>query len=321
MGPPQGNSPSATSTTGIRRHTAIQYGLLLVTATICVWIQHHHLANEIPVPITPTHPIQAIASDLSAALTPLVSTIELSANEDEVDAIVRRAYGRTYAKIPSCTDNISGEECIAEAAMHFKSPGRDKQGNAIGKNNIPSIPWWFQTLLRDLPESGVYGYWTEMNAAFPPIQFCTIPKVATTEWQKIFCILNNDRNKVNCSIHSDLDDDDSWECWTDKCIYTNVEKGTLPANTPKAVIVRDPLERLLSAYLNKCHDSYYRLGEQHCEPIEIFGQEYNKIDMLDYIQDNDQQLFEAYLDVMPLSWNIHFIPQAFTCDLYRYDIC
>jgi hypothetical protein len=29
-------------------------------------------------------------------------------------------------------------------------------------------------------------------------------------------------------------------------------------------------------------------------------------------------MFAAYLDVMPLSWNMHFIPQAFSCDLYRW---
>lgn len=292
------------------RNIATRYGLLLLTALTCVWIQHHHLPNEIPVPITPSHPIQALASDLSSALTPSVSGIDFSTNEDEADRIVRRAYERTYAKILPCNDYIGGEDCIRQSTEYYKP-------SSVNAATRPSFPWWFQTLLRDLPESGVYGSWHEMNAASPPIQFCTIAKVATTEWHKIFCTLNNHRNNHNCKIEPDLDDDDSYECWAQKCVYTTGEEGTVPSDAPKAVMLRDPLERLLSAYLNKCHSEYYRLNEHHCEPLEIFDTKYNESAVFDHIREDDQQMFAAYLDVMPLSWNMHFIPQAFSCDLYR----
>jgi len=39
--------------------------------------------------------------------------------------------------------------------------------------------------------------------------------------------------------------------------------------------------------------------------------------LLQDIRDNDQQFFAAYVDILPLKWNLHVIPQAVTCDLYR----
>ena len=36
------------------------------------------------------------------------------------------------------------------------------------------------------------------------------------------------------------------------------------------------------------------------------------------MEDNKQQMFAAYVDVMPLSWNLHVVPQAVICDLYRH---
>lgn len=290
-----------------RRNIATRYSLLLLTALACVWIQQHHF--------TPSHPIQALASDLSSALTPLVSNIDLSANEDEADRIVRRAYERTYAEILPCGNDIDGKECIQQSIEYYKPSSMDHNNLAAAKRQ--SFPWWFQTLLRDLPESGAFGPWHQMNAASPPIQFCTIAKVATTEWQKIFCILNNHRNTLNCKIEPDLDDDDSYECWVEQCLHMTGEEGTVPLDAPRAVMLRDPLERLLSAYLNKCHNEYYRLAEHHCEPLEIFDTYYNESEVLDHIREDDQQMFAAYLDVMPLGWNLHFIPQAFSCDLYR----
>ena len=38
----------------------------------------------------------------------------------------------------------------------------------------------------------------------------------------------------------------------------------------------------------------------------------------------DKALFAAYVDLLPLKWNVHFVPQAIFCDLYRnidnYDV-
>ena len=42
------------------------------------------------------------------------------------------------------------------------------------------------------------------------------------------------------------------------------------------------------------------------------------------LQDNEKELFAAYVNLLPLKWNVHFTPQALTCDLYRnidkYDV-
>merc|ERR1719253_1342715 len=32
---------------------------------------------------------------------------------------------------------------------------------------------------------------------------------------------------------------------------------------------------------------------------------------------SDKELFAAYVDLLPLHWNVHFVPQALFCDLYR----
>ena len=39
--------------------------------------------------------------------------------------------------------------------------------------------------------------------------------------------------------------------------------------------------------------------------------------LLDSLEDKDKQLFAAYVDVLPLKWNVHFVPQAIACDLHR----
>lgn len=94
------------------------------------------------------------------------------------------------------------------------------------------------------------------------------------------------------------------------------------------MVYRDPLERFLSAFIDKCIT--WRLKEGHCEPIKTFGTEgWNDIalanhhaDPLDSVQYerrglDDQQLFEAYIEAMPLKWNIHFWLQSTLCDHER----
>ena len=35
------------------------------------------------------------------------------------------------------------------------------------------------------------------------------------------------------------------------------------------------------------------------------------------VEGKDKEHFSAYVDVLPLKWDVHFVPQAFSCDLYR----
>jgi len=107
----------------------------------------------------------------------------------------------------------------------------------------------------------------------------------------------------------------------------------MPADAPWAVFVRDPLERLLSGYLDKCYNPETRQDEGHCEPNVVFNpmkglanaenNAYaNLLDGLD-IEGQEKAMFGAYVDVLPLKWNEHFVPQALHCDLhrsiYKYD--
>ena len=81
----------------------------------------------------------------------------------------------------------------------------------------------------------------------------------------------------------------------------------------KIVFVRDPLKRFLSAYLDKC---VKKKREKHCEPNEVFNQEENKL--MEGLDENPRAKFEAYVDGIPLKWNLHFFPISWNCDgLYR----
>ena len=83
----------------------------------------------------------------------------------------------------------------------------------------------------------------------------------------------------------------------------------------RAVMLRDPLERMLSGYLNKCAHVPTRKLEGHCEPNSVF----NGTILTSGIRDDKRQLFAAYVDAFPLKWNIHFFPQSMYCDgLFRH---
>lgn len=73
----------------------------------------------------------------------------------------------------------------------------------------------------------------------------------------------------------------------------------------------------------------------HCEPNAIFAHDWMERraektgkpkddkegillpELYDAAQDSDKELFAAYVDLFPLKWNVHFVPQAIFCDLYR----
>lgn len=99
-------------------------------------------------------------------------------------------------------------------------------------------------------------------------------------------------------------------------------------NSPGLRISRDlefGTERLLSGYLDKCYKPKVRLREGHCEPNAVFNLNPDMADkngnrypsLLEDIEDRDKQKFAAYVDVLPLKWNTHFVPQALVCDLHR----
>ena len=89
---------------------------------------------------------------------------------------------------------------------------------------------------------------------------------------------------------------------------------------PRAVFLRDPLERLLSGYLDKCVKPNIRKSQGHCEPNVVFGVDHlwnrkDTVDMGTERQENVGQtrvkggIFATYVDLLQLKWNVHFVPQ------------
>jgi len=247
---------------------------------------------------------------------------------DEADCIIRKAYEKSYAHILSCGDDqpgISPRGCIEKTQKYihnlFKIYDTDNIDNTESQNNnstrnspASSIPWWFHTLLRDLPTSGAYGPWHHFTTIDPAFHFCTIAKVGTTEWRKVF-------NRLNIR-----------ECVGEHANTTPCLKGrawntreVLPKDAPRAVFLRDPLERLLSAYLDKCEKPNVRKSQKHCEPNTVWNPSQEelmksrvgeKFALTEYLEGKDKAMFAAYVDTFPLKWNLHFIPQAMVCDLH-----
>ena len=248
---------------------------------------------------------------------------------DEADLIIQRAYAQTYARMADCEDNVIEKDCIARIINEFQQQQteniRNEQQHLIGTNNQKPLPWWFQTLLRDIPSNGSFGFWHHFSTSSttPPVRFCAIGKNGSTEWRKVFKALNapefggEEKSKFNT-------------------------KYALKEDTPKTVFLRDPLERLLSAYLDKCVKDAVRESQGHCEPNSIFASDWmekqaakagkTKVEknvilspeLADVAQDSEKEKFAAYVDLFPLKWNVHFVPQAIFCDLYRtideYDV-
>ena len=229
------------------------------------------------------------------------------------------------------------------------------------------------------------------------LQFCAIEKVSSRQWESLQCQLNYNVSNhkearaqghdnenpgfetvgggEGCSLQltpdqaqdylSTVPTKDTTASSQARILYgQQMPRTSINQNpqTHKAVFLRDPLERFLSAFVDKCIGSDRRLGEHHCEPNVIFGvpkkrlcmfeheaagrktpQDREKFDVYsrgrtlttdlvvpqplpeeravttddttaDDLQVYNRYLFEAYVDVFPLSWNVHFYPQAMYCN-------
>ena len=69
-------------------------------------------------------------------------------------------------------------------------------------------------------------------------------------------------------------------------------------------MLRDPPERLLLGYLNKCAHDGRRRVEGHCEPNTVF----NETDLTLQIRQDPWELLAVYVDGFPLAWNIYTFP-------------
>jgi hypothetical protein len=146
---------------------------------------------------------------------------------------------------------------------------------------------------------------------------CNYPKGASTSWRKVFTLVVQQQNtsKPNPNFAFARGDKPSPSSF-------GLPIGS-PDKVDRVVFLRDPLERFLSAFLDKCHHSFKRDRERHCWPMTVFtDQSQSPIPELfmgsaGASNDNKEKkklIFEAYVDAMPLQWNAHFVPQSFFCE-------
>jgi hypothetical protein len=157
-------------------------------------------------------------------------------------------------------------------------------------------PWWFQTMLRDaIRFRELHGKWHDLHFKDLNLQLCVFEKGGTKKWRDLHCQAINSPHKK------------------DKIMLCFLLQKRVPADAPKAVFLKDPLDRFLSGFIDKC---VTRTVEKHCQPFSVFHDPNTGL-VKDFLKDK-QKLFEIYVDTFPLTWNLHFFPQSMYCGgLYR----
>lgn len=215
----------------------------------------------------------------------------VSPSESIAESIIHASYDATYAKLAamSCPKSQPAGNCYR--ILLRRNPTA---------TNEPPFPWWFRTMLQ---ESAIITsqWWMMLKSNDPPLRQCQLPKVGSKQWSVFIHMMNGDPNPHKPDAKNTTN---SWN-----------ERGRNDAG-PKFVVLRDPLERYLSAFLDKCVNPK-NAWQKHCEPWEIFNADPgNKV--MTELKGNHRVLFQAFVHASPLKWNMHFLPQALLCDgLYR----
>ena len=185
---------------------------------------------------------------------------------DVAHDIVRKAYNETYARIRPCPPEIPLPKCLARTLS--RSPGS-------------ALPWWFRTLIRDVQSgSGIEGRWHFLRWDGPPMQMCSIEKLATTQWRKVSCHMNSEPFRfLPCNPAKEP----RWK--------PGMKVG-FSDDMPKIVFLRDPLERFLSAFVDKCIFGNRTRANSHCQPGAVW-QEQRKPDLLNGLWEDKRALFEV----------------------------
>jgi hypothetical protein len=127
---------------------------------------------------------------------------------------------------------------------------------------------------------------------------CVYEKGGTKQWRELQC---NAINGIAASTKPDWVNISS--CFT--------QHNTMLPGSQRAVFLRDPLDRFLSGFLDKCAGKH-RLNEKHCKPFSVFLNPETSL-VKDFLLDT-RKFFEIYVDAMPLAWDLHFMPQSLNCD-------
>ena len=138
--------------------------------------------------------------------------------------------------------------------------------------------------------------------------YCDIPKCASTMFKKLFLSIGNEDHhfKFYRGQHWRIKD---WQKDHGNLVYKTYDKFN-DSEWIKFVIIRDPLERLLSGYLNRCFD----VNDRDC----------NK-----YKPKDGNLTFESFVNGVTLKLksgnietisrlNIHWKPQFLSCKLFKF---
>ena len=284
-----------------RRNMIFYIVMVIFGITIAIFISVHY-------------PSQDVTTDRLTALISQPSRYSLSVSNPtkryrlNAKEIVQRSYKNTFGALPIDTlcslevqyDNgvpwlIDGQTCINSLLTETMNISSSEHSSSH------SFPWWYITMLRD---NNKMFHWNNLTFANPPIDFCTIEKVGTTQWRRVQNFLNEGIEARYNLRPANLNN-----------TRLQTRRKQFGHNISRVVFLRDPLERLLSGYINKCVVKWRRKAEGHCEPNVIF----NGTVLTAKIEKDEKQLFAAYVDAFPLKWNMHFRPQALYCGgLFRH---
>ena len=230
------------------------------------------------------------AAALVASLLGSSDTEHASSSESIAQSIIERTYDATFAKLAamSCPKSQPAGDC-------YRTLLRRTDGW------VTPLPWWFRTMLQE-SAAITSQWWMTLKSTDPPLRQCQLPKVGSKQWIMFIHVMNGDPNPHSPNGRTRKV---SWN-----------ERGHNDAG-PKFVVLRDPLERYLSAFLDKCVNPE-NLYQKHCEPWENGFNSNSKNKVMAELRGDHRVLFEAFVHASPLKWNMHFLPQALLCDgLYR----
>lgn len=88
------------------------------------------------------------------------------------------------------------------------------------------------------------------------ILFCYVPKVACTNWKRIFMVLTGKANNISQVINLPSYEVHAKNLFTSLQNYSAADAEKIIKNYAKFIFVRNPFERLLSAYRNKLEQHY-----------------------------------------------------------------
>ena len=158
---------------------------------------------------------------------------------DEANYIIHKSYSETYARMYNCPDDVIEKDCILQIVEKQTEQLQNQNAtnfNTKAKYQVPNnhpYPWWFQSLLRDIPNNGAYGFWHHFSTiatSSQPIKYCAIGKNGSTEWRKIF-------KELNAPEFCNANEKDRYKC---SKFNTATRLGD---DVAKTVFIRDPLER------------------------------------------------------------------------------